>query len=544
MNTEVMIKNGAAQYSAVPDGKGIIPVKAAKGSGLLTMQMEVPILDINGYWHPDCRWPSAKLNFNINFKSAFNRFWPMISFFAMSGHNRCTVGITDLIDDCDVRAELDQTSRSYVLTFTVAVPENEDISFELCIDTSDVVWTEAVSGLVAKLAEIYPMPQIPDAAWDPVYCTWYATHAAVTQAWIDEAAPKAAELGMKTLIVDDGWSFPEMRRVKAGMAVNNWYKDIGDWELCKEKFPDFSAHLARIHHLGMKYMLWLTPFLIGIDSKFAAKYTESITDIIAAGFRLPKFNNAEASEEMISKIVNVMKEYGIDGLKIDFIDKVCPSLTEPCGRKIYNFMNEMIGRLREVKPDILIEFREVYCHRAIAYLGTQYRAADVPLDWMDNLRRLSKIHMELGSGFPAHSDPVFWHKDELNENISRHMMAAIAGVPMVSIDFEEQRPEALAIVRHWLEFYRQHLDTFRSGKWQGRYFGENLCYLKVSSEEECIVFLIDDARFFEVAETADIILNLSPSPLQLDNAEYFDCFGEVIEEAASPGGALVRKKSL
>lgn len=542
---QVIIKNGMEQYQAIPDDKGFIPINAQKGSGLLSIEMNIPILDINGYWHPDCRWPSAKLNFKINFVSAFNRFWPLISFFALSGHNRYTVGITNLIDDCAVSAELDQKLRSYKLNFTIAVPKDEDIAFDLIVDTSDVIWTEAVSRQVAVIAKKYPVPEIPDSAWNPVYCTWYAVHAAVTQQWVEKAAEQASAIGLKTLIVDDGWSFPEMRRVEIGEHIKNWYKDVGDWEVCKEKFPDFQAHLEKVHSFGIKYLLWLTPFLIGIDSKFAAKYDKNgIEDTVVAGFRLPSLNNAQASEEMIEKIVNVMKEYGIDGLKVDFIDKIAPSLTNPCGRKIYKFMIEMISRLKQVKPDMLIEFRESYCHRAIAFLGTQYRAADVPLDWLDNLRRLAKIHMELGSGLPAHSDPIFWHKDETEANVSRFMMVAIAGVPMLSIDFEQEKPENMSIISHWLNFYQQHLDTFRYGKWQSRYFGENLCYLKVASEKECIVFLIDDARFAEAAENADIILNLSPITLCMENAEYFDCRGKSLADGAGPGSALVIRKSL
>ena len=539
--SQVIIENGRKKYNTVPGKDGIIHVNAAKGSGLLTIKLDIPIIDINGYWHPDCRWPSAKLNFNIHFTSAFNRFWPLISFFSQSGNNRCTVGITDMIDDCDINASLDQSACAYHLVFTVVVPENEDIHFDLSIDTTDGLWTDAVKRQVTRIAKVYPAPQIPEAAWEPVYCTWYAAHAAVTQQWVDEIAPITADIGFKTLILDDGWCFPEMRRAVIENGEKNWYKDIGDWELCKEKFPDFPAHLARIHKLGMKYMFWTTPILIGINSKIAAKYDKNgIDDTCIAGFRLPNFTNDALSEEMIEKIIRVLKDNNLDGLKIDFIDKVRPSLTEPCGRKMYNFIKNLISKLKAVKPDMLIEFRESYCHRGIAFLCTQYRAADVPLDWMDNLRRLAKIHMELGQGFPVHSDPACWHKDELPENVSRHMIAAIAGVPMLSVDLKQQSAENLAIIRHWLIFYKQHIDTFKKGQWQSRYFGENLCYLKVASEKECIVFLIDDARFSEVEKDADIILNLSSVPLCCENAEYFNSKGEVVADAAVSGGGLIK----
>ena len=56
-------------------------------------------------------------------------------------------------------------------------------------------------------------PSYPDDAWMPVYCTWYAVHAAVEKQWLEEHVDTAAAMGFGTFIVDDGWCFDDMKRV-------------------------------------------------------------------------------------------------------------------------------------------------------------------------------------------------------------------------------------------------------------------------------------------------------------------------------------------
>ena len=57
------------------------------------------------------------------------------------------------------------------------------------------------------------LPEFPEGAWEPVFCTWYAVHAAVTQDWVEKNAEVASRLGFRTLIIDDGWCFDVMKRV-------------------------------------------------------------------------------------------------------------------------------------------------------------------------------------------------------------------------------------------------------------------------------------------------------------------------------------------
>lgn len=519
-------------------GSGSFPVSAAAGSGTAVMSFAVPIIDMHGFWHPDRRWPSAKLEWTIDFIAAANRFWPVLSFFNLHGENRGTFSVSDLIDDCRINAKMNQTGCCYDVTISVAVPEDRELDFTLWLDFEAGKWQDALRRAIEH-SERPPRPDYPAAAWLPVFCTWYAVHACVTQKWVENTAKCAAELGFGNFIVDDGWCFDEMRRSTPDNTFR-WYESIGDWEVSTRKFPDFRAHLKRVKAMGLNYILWVTPFLIGIRSRVSAQLgPDGVQPAVQSGCQVFNPDSEAGCEIMKEKLVRLVREYDIAGLKIDFIDKPSPSLEHPCGRKIMNFIRGLTDEMRTVRPDILIEFREAYSQQAMRGCATQFRAADVPLDWMDNFRRLAKMHMELGDGVPIHADPAYWHPDELPENISRHMIAALSGVPMLSMDLGSIGEVPRAIVRHWLVFYRKHLETFRIGHWSSKYYGENLCYASVSGNSERIVTLLDDARLPEVMKPGSVILNLSSAELNIPDSQGFDCMGNPVPGRAPVGGYAV-----
>ncbi|MEG2076402.1 MAG: hypothetical protein RRY34_07855, partial [Victivallaceae bacterium] len=88
--------------------------------------------------------------------------------------------------------------------------------------------------------------------------------------------------------------------------------------------------------------------------------------------------------------------------------------------------------LRQINPETLVEFRLNYANLAMLRAATNFRVYDCPMDFLINLKGAAFMHLMLGDEVPIHSDPAYWAKDESAENISRHLMAAMAGVPMIS----------------------------------------------------------------------------------------------------------------
>ena len=514
-----------------------LKIQVPEHSGFLQLRFAVPILDIHTYWHPEMRTPSFRLHWMIEANSAGQRFFPYLAFLNSRQLNRFSVGLTDLDDDIQIFAKMNQEKCTYDVTVTVTLhPESRD--FDLILDERAIPWTEALADWRAHLA--LPLPEFPEGAWHPVFCTWYAVHAAVAQDWVEKNAEIASDLGFKTLIIDDGWCFDVMKRVSPE-TISTWYEWIGDWTLSRKKFPDFENHRKRVQAMGMKYLFWVAPFLIGGKSEFVKQYPDCIKPRYIDGCHVINSKKTDAMEAQLEKMKHVIRDYGLDGLKVDFLDEIRPDINTPEGREVMKFVRSLAKGIREEKQDALIEFRQGYATPGMMAYGTQFRAGDTPFDFIDNFQRLAQIRISMGDRIPIHADPVYWHPQELPMNISRHMIASLGGVPMLSMDLLKLSETERKIIRRWLKFYEEHLNTFRDGKWNIGYYQSNAVYMKVTGKDESILFLLDPARrkeALEGIETKVTVLNLSEYEIELVRTETSDGEGNPCTPGViPPGGA-------
>lgn len=520
---------------------GKLAVKVPGHSGIMQMRFSVPILDMHGYWVPESRTPSTKIVWVIESKSAGQRAFPFIAFFNSRQINRLSAGLTNLTDDARILAKMNQEKCTYDITIEVALGKDSQ-DFELIIDQRPQVWTDSLADWRKALA--LPLPEFPEGAWEPVFCTWYAVHAAVTQDWVEKNAEIASRLGFRTLIIDDGWCFDVMKRVSPE-TISTWYEMIGDWFLSEKKFPDFENHRKRVQAMGMKYLLWVAPFLIGAKSELYKQLADIVKPEYHEGCYTFDSSRKEAAKLLLGKMKHVIQDYGLDGLKVDFLDYIFPNMEEPRGEDTTHFIQELARTIREVKKDALIEFRQAYATPGMLAYGTQFRAGDVPFDFIDNFHRLAQIRISVGDGVPVHADPAYWHPQESPVNISRHMIASLAGVPMLSMDLLAISETEQKIIRHWLGFYQAHRETFNYGKWDVTYHQSGTAYAMVSNERESIIILHDSARIGEALAKAAkhvFVLNLSPDELPLAGAKTADYEGKASADGIIPLGGLGEKE--
>ncbi len=534
-----LLKNGTWQSAgAVAKEFEKITITPAPDAERIQLKINIPIIDIQSYWIPENRIPENRIPWNIETKSSAQRNFPFIAFFNSEQQNRCSVGLSNLKDDTVIRAKMNQESCNYEITIDIAV-NSKTKPFQIIINRRNQPWTKCLNDWRKALK--MPLPDFPVAAWQPVFCSWYAVHAAVTQPWLEQNAKLAAELGFGTLIVDDGWCFDEMKRV-APSTIGNWYEMIGDWEMSTQKFPDFTTHVERVRALGLNYMLWVTPILIGAKSKL---YQE-IKDCVSADYHEGCYRfdpiHEDAGKLIIEKISRLMKDYPLDGLKIDFLDDVPTNPERPRGQETHNFIAALSKAIRAHKDDALIEFRQSYATIGMLPFATQFRAGDVPFDFMDNFHRLAQIRVSVGDGVPVHADPAYWHPNETPENISRHLIASLLGVPMLSMDLAKISKTEKTIISNWLKFYQKHLDTFKNGQWDVKYRNGAVSWVTVFSRNELIVFMNDTWGFAEALRDFDdfkgeiIFLNLSAENMRFLAFEGYDCLGNSTEKNIPSGG--------
>lgn len=145
-----------------------------------------------------------------------------------------------------------------------------------------------------------------------MYSSWYSFHHFLFADQIEAECARAVPFGMKTLILDNGWEDDDCER---GYAYG------GDLQTSVKKFPDMRQHVRKIHELGMKYMLWCAVPFAGLHSKAAQTFKGKMLEYIDAiqTYALdPRY--PEVREYIVSHYVRMMRDWDLDGFKLDFID--------------------------------------------------------------------------------------------------------------------------------------------------------------------------------------------------------------------------------
>lgn len=502
-------------------------------AGKQKVHISVPFRDVAGFWHPMTIHPEMKLLWQINFTAGAHRNFPYLTFFSDLHRNRVSLGLTELITETDVYAKMSQLDGTYEVTFTIDSPR----PFRLFMDRRDIPWVESLAGY-RQLVLPDGVPDYPAGAWAPVYCTWYAFHAAVTQDPVEANARAAADLGFGTFILDDGWSYDESKRVTA--SARDWYKDIGNWTVSTKKFPDMKGHVRRVQEMGLQYLFWTAPTMIGVGNDAFKELKHTTQCSYDDSFWHLDTSDEPSVNAVLKKMEDLMVTYKLDGLKVDFIDDEAPDPSLGSAENTFHFIQKLYRTVTAVKPDALIEFRQRYDIPQLLPYATQFRAGDVPFDYLDNFNRIAHIRAIVGDGVPVHADPVYWAKEETPENIARHLVASLAAVPMASMDLTCLTEVEKAIFRHYISFYRQHMEIYQKGHWQVEFSGTMASAITGTHNGETIAVIAEPYKALQTAQNGEKglhLLNLSPVQLPAPAAKaVYDGRGNLLAEKVIPVG--------
>lgn len=511
---------GAIPLPLPPAGeRAVVPVTPTGSTATVTF--DVPVSDIQLAWRPNGATPVQTRKWRLSVTSFPMDGVPCLVFFNMAERNRFFIGTDALDRDCEIVSRINQEKGVFNVSVTVSSPPGAPTGpFRVTLDRRDVPWTDALAGWREALP--YPKGTYPDAAWNPVYCTWYAVHAALTQAWVERTARIAAGLGIGTFILDDGWSYDDAKRVNPD-TLPEWYRDTGTWDVfSKKKFPDFSAHRERMRATGMKYLVWVAPYFVGTRAAAYTRWGARLADQKPfEGNVLADLSHAPMTDEVNDQLVRLVETYDLDGLKIDFLNARCPATRAPYGVRALTYVEGLMARLRRAKPDGLFEFCQGYSTPLTARLATQFRAGDVPFEWLPNLLRIAGIRLVMGDGVPIHSDPICWAASETPDNVSRHFIAAMAGVPMLSMDLEKMPRAHRDDVRAWLGFYARHVRRFQQeGRWRVVYRNGGIAFVAATAGDDALVIVNDPASAAQAARTVGarrtVLLNLAWEPVTVN----------------------------
>jgi alpha-galactosidase len=522
----------------------------------LCIEWTVPIVDMHGLYF--CGNPMSELSYlpfwQVHKQTCANRGIPFVALIHRSGENRMAVGLVDQITETSITAELSEITRSY--HFRLQKPANKDSTGQmihvrdcweevLVVSTAAQEWQCVLSDYVLlsdRITQPVKMP-VPDHAFDPVFCTWTAIHHDISHEWIVRNARLAAELGFRTWITDDGWF------IEQGQFAD--YSKVGDWTPAAAKFPDFREHVHSVQELGFRYVLWVAPFMVGYDSEAAQQYAHLLT----TGQERNHFHNLSPWHDETRQIVatlleRLVRDYDLDGLKIDFLDSISihslrkdGAREDTLGSSIYDLLQTVTEHLMTINPELLIEFRNSYTNLASRSYANIYRSSDVPLN--PALNRWQAVMLRLLTPDRAvHLDPALWHAEDSDTNVAVHLINLMVGVPMVSIQLDQYPQSHIDLIRCWIGFYNTHRDTLIHGTFKPVLRQGYIPLVRFVGEQETIIAVYDDVPVALEANGKSLWLLNGSTQAQIHLADtslngehqliFRDKFGSITSEETAP----------
>lgn len=390
------------------------------------------------------------------------------------------------------------------------------------------------------------IPPVPDAGRVALFSAWYALHQDVMAESVEHQARLAAEVGLRAIIVDDGWQTTDRNR---GFAF------CGDWEVNSEAFPDMAEHVAKVQAMGVKYLLWFGAPLIGRNSDAWTELEDKLlgyADGLKAGVFDPRLPEVRAL--IVGRIARAVTEWGVDGLKIDFIDSWarfeatprpdtdCDTVDEGAER----FLQELLAAIRDVRPDVLVEFRQGYIGPRLWRYGTLLRAGDCPADAVQNRQATLDVRMLAGDR-AVHADMLMWHPAASGEAAAAQLTAILFSVPQISVRLDLISDLHRRVLRFWLDVAQRWRDVLQSGALSTAGAAERFTQVCARDDATRFVVAYADGLVRIPADDAPEVVLVNARPVEglavtglaggTATLVVHDCTGAVVSQSAIEVGA-------
>ena len=395
---------------------------------------------------------------------------PVHQLLSADGKNRYTFAIDDAKTPTSIGTGThEETARVFVAIEFFSQPTAPIKSYKATVrfDDRDIPYYDSIYDTTAWWENEcgYTPAYVPEHARLPMNSLWYSFHQKLDPDEIVKQCELSKPLGMDTVIVDDGWQCADN---------NRGYAYCGDWEVCTEKIPDMKELVDRVHETGMKFMLWYSVPWMG---KFSKNYERFSTMLLDGNYTDrwaaldPRYK--EVRDFIVGIYKNAVLDWGLDGLKLDFIDsfKLAGKSLEYDERRdissleeaVDTLMKEVADTLTAINPDILIEFRQTYVGPTIRKYGNMMRVFDCPADAIRN--RTESVSLRYTCGKTAvHSDMLMWNYDDTVEAAAMQFVGALYTVPQVSVLIDKLSDEHYKMVKYYLSFWREHREILIDGK--------------------------------------------------------------------------------
>jgi alpha-galactosidase len=517
----------------------------------IALKWRIPSHDVAGHWmtsrvlnkaiRPD--WTSGRLQPTMFAKEA-----PVSTLFSSTNRNVLTFAVSDALNTIQIGSgvrEEDGWIYNEVIFFSEPHKAVTEYKASVRIDRRDVPYETALKDGAdwwAAQPGYAPAP-VPPAAWGPVYSTWYNYHQSVDSAELLKELEVAKQLGFESIIVDDGWQT---------LDTNRGYAFTGDWK--PERMADMKAFVEKSQALGVKVVLWYAVPFVGRNSSMAARFKDKslrFTPTGLAAYTLdPRY--PEVRQYLIDIYRNALRDWKLDGFKLDFIDRFVAdeqTVLEAADGRDYASVNEaadrlmtdVIGELRKINPDVMLEFRQPYIGPLIRKYGNMFRASDSPNAYLTN--KVKSIDLRLLGGTTAvHGDMIMWHEREPVEKAALQLLNILFTVPQVSVKLREIPKDHLAMTKFYIDYYNRNRDVLVKGGIDAPFPTLNYPLVRGYGTDKQIVALytdlvlaLDPSRptsridIVNAKGSRQVVLSM-PKDLGTYKYDIRDCLGRVVKQ--------------
>lgn len=429
--------------------------------------------DVYSTWSPSLGWiPGLYFEWGkLENKSRLALWMPLQQLISSKGMNKLNISVSDVDTPVSIRTgirEEDATFACEIEFFTVPTAATDSYSAVIRLDMRDIPYYDSIYDTTEWWETDcgYTPAYVPEYARLPMDSLWYSFHQELDREKIIKECKLSKQLGMETVIIDDGWQTDDN---------NRGYAFCGDWKAAGKKMGDMSSLVDEIHNVGMKVMLWYSVPFVGIHSEKYEEFRDMFLD--ESGNRKTYFaldpRYKKVRDYLVGIYTDAVKNWKLDGLKLDFIDSFNlkgKSLEDDPRRDyssledaIHALMSEVKKKLTAIDPDILIEFRQSYVGPSIRKYGNMLRVGDCPCDMLKN--RVNIVKLRLTSGKTAvHSDMIMWNVEDSAENAALQFVSVLYSVPQISMLIDKLPESHYKMLKYYISFWREWRAVLLDGK--------------------------------------------------------------------------------
>lgn len=480
---------------------------------------------------------------------------PVVCFFDGADRNVLTVAVSESSRDIHLLAGVHEETGEMNLHIIVHLSEPAAAGhLTVRLDFRRLPFYRTLRDLSAWWDALLPDApmEVPSCARLPMYSTWYSYHQDMQDEIMLKEYQEAARMGMRAVIIDDGWQTADN---------NRGYGFCGDWNPEPGKFPDFARHVRQIHQLGMKCMIWYSVPFMGEYSEMWNTFKDMLLHhdpVLHTGILDPRY--PQVREYLISTYQKAAGEWGLDGFKLDFIDSFRSYPDTPAWNEemdfheiqdaVYCLMLGISQTLKKENPELLIEFRQNYIGPQMRRFGNIFRVGDCPMSGITN--RVAITDLRLLSGSTAvHSDMLMWPAQESPENVAIQLINCIFATLQISVRLAVLSERQKKTLEHYLRFSIAYRDVLLTGSFQAKNPLAQYPLLSASKNGVHICASYDNLQVLEIPKddcreywllngtTADALYLEFPSESSAGLLTVYDCCGEtVLRQPASGLGGI------